>query len=1227
MKKIYFSIFAVLFFCTVLPEYAAAQRIGCESFTATFKAYESRCTATGSIKVNATGGSGMYKYKVTGQININFTSADSITGLSAGVYTLTVNDINTNCSITIPNIIVSGTYQDPRFTLNTLDVSCDNGNNGKITLNDQSFGRAPFRYSIVAPSPMGVGTTNSTGTFNNLIAGVYSIRMMDSCGGIQTRLVTINNYTWKIDSVKFKKISCDTASGYIRVSDSKGNISTIGGIPGLTYGVVRTAGDTIWSTNPNFTFYLAGHSNFELIVRDACGKIKKAPVSVNFTPAVAASVNTSSFTCSSFSASVSGVVNFFNPQFCLYDSSGAEIACNATGIFTNLSYGSYCIKAHDSCSDTSIVRCFRKTSPTINVGNAVILSNKTCASFSAAITGQIGLTAPNYCLFDSAQTLIRCNTTGIFNNLPYGNYCITVRDGCRDTTLQRCFTGRKPVPLVPSVFVPNYLGCSYFSIAAFGDSLTNPRFCIADSSGAIVTCNYSGIFDSLRYGNYCITIHDSCYDTTITRCISVLGPQVFNDLRVNLSNKLCLNFTATVTSNNLIGPNYCLYTGAAVLVACNNTGVFNNLPYGTYCAKVHNSCPDTTFTSCFTVLAPRPAMDANVSISNRTCGTFSIKTTGEQNFTSPRYCLYKNNNVLLSCNSTGVFSNIAYGNYCLQIKDGCYDTVINRCFSAAPTPVRVNVNSRKSCSYGFARLTISVTGGILPVDIRVMSPNGLLFFNGSYNTSSITIDSVPGTLTGEVFKIYVSDNCGNTDSIKTATLASVISHIPVVLPKCPSSTWLNGSGTIRISASSNTGSLTVRIIKKNGLTYSPFVPPSVVSGNVFTFNNLGPATYIIRYKASDACNRYFYDTVTIKPYQYPNLDRSTAYQCDINGFSIGAVVANGVGPFTYEIIGSSPSSPAVITPPQASPLFNINNGTTYSLVRLRALDACGNASLEDASILPLANNGIISTFNCFQIYTTLSVDTLYNSSYDWYLKHSADGTDSTFIGSGFSIYLPNVTPSDTGLYVCHLAVNNGCIKRTYYYRLDGACSHYLPVTLEGFTGRYAGNKVLLSWQMAADGQVNKFLIERKNSNNSFVQIGSVTAVSNATSAAGYQFLDTLPVAENNYYRLKVVSHNNSFAYSNVVALSKKQGINGISVYPNPVSDVLTIDFNKTGVNHWYKIRLVNLLNQVVRENNYHNSAGSKLQIIRSKDIGAGVYVIKLFDLTTGEEYSQKVVFQ
>ena len=1221
MRKLYLMIVTILFY-QLSPFKTQAQ--SCSGFFATCISYESRCAATGSIKMNAGGGSGNYQYKVTGPVSTSFTSTDSITGLSAGVYTVTVNDINSNCTVTINNVIVPGSYADPRFTLNSVDVSCDNGNNGRINLATQNFGRAPFTYSIVAPSPMGIGTINSTGTFNNLIAGVYSIRLTDSCGGIQTRLVTIQNYTWKIDSVRFQKISCDSASGYIRVSDSRGNISTVTGIPGLLYGVVRTAGDTIWSSNPNFTFYLGSQNNFEAIVKDPCGKIKKFPVAVNFEPSVGNTVHTYDFTCNSFSANLSNVVNFSGTQFCLFDDNNVQIDCNSNGLFTNLIYGSYCISAHDSCSDTTITRCFTATPPPVSVANDVYISNKTCTGFTASITGQIGLTGPQYCLYDSAANQLECNATGVFNNLAYGNYCISIKDSCRDTTLQRCFTAGKPVPVVSPDISPSYYTCTAFGVTVTGDSLTNPLFCLVDTAGNIIYCNNTGVFDSVAYGNYCISVYDSCYDTTIVRCISVAGPEVINTYTSEISNRACSTFTATVFNSNLIGPQYCLYKSSdSTLVACNSTGIFDSLAYGAYYVTAHNKCPDTSFIYDIAAYPPLPSLGANVSISNRTCSSFSVNVSGQQNLNNPQYCLYDSSNVLISCNTTGIFSGLQYGSYCIAMDDGCYDTVITRCFSAQPVPIGLSVSSRKSCNYGFAVLSISITSGVAPYLVKVIKPDGSELISSVYNTASISIDTVPGLQSGEVYTIIVSDNCGGLDSVKNSVTPSIVTHAARVIPKCPSSTWVNGSGTIEATAASNTASLTVRIIKKDNVTLSSQISPSDVNGTVSTFNNLGPGSYIIRYRINDRCNKYLYDTVTVPAYQYPSLDRSSAYQCDNNGFSVGAVVSNGVGPYMYEIIGSTPATPAIITSPQSNPVFSINNGAVYSLIRLRVVDACGNATLEDASVLPLANNGITNNYNCFQISTTLSVDAIAAATYAWYKKHTVNDADSIFIDSTQSVYLPFVLPVDTGLYVCHLNVNNGCIKRSYYYRLDGSCYNYLPVSLQEFNGQYHENNVLLHWKMASAEGIKRFEVERKINKN-FKQVGVVYVPVDPPSGAQYLFTDVLPDPTLNYYRLKIVRYNNSVEYSDIVILNRLSGQAFASIYPNPVQESIKVDFMQ---GHRYGIQLATVAGKVVTQM-FHDAGLSKTLVInRPQAAGAGIYILKISDLTKGVEMAQKIIFR
>src|SRR5690348_5727129 len=159
----------------------------CSALDFTYTTKESRCIATGSVKVNITGGSGNYNIKVTGPVTTAFTSSTTITGLSSGTYTVTVKDITKGCVIEKTNIIVGGSYGEPRFLLSKTDVTCMNGTDGTVSINNQLFGRATFTYTIVAPSPSKVGTTNSTGNFSGLVAGEYAIELKDSCGGQQTR--------------------------------------------------------------------------------------------------------------------------------------------------------------------------------------------------------------------------------------------------------------------------------------------------------------------------------------------------------------------------------------------------------------------------------------------------------------------------------------------------------------------------------------------------------------------------------------------------------------------------------------------------------------------------------------------------------------------------------------------------------------------------------------------------------------------------------------------------------------------------------------------------------------------------------------------------------------------------------------------------------------------------------------------------------------------------------
>ncbi|MBD0287218.1 MAG: hypothetical protein ICV79_17590 [Flavisolibacter sp.] len=151
----------LLFVCTVaLYHYTNAQ--GCESLNVSYSTAESRCVSTGSITVSVSGGSGSYNYKAIGPVTTPFTSSNVITGLQPGSYSIIVKDIISNCETTVSGAVIPGSYSDPRFQLTHTNVTCA-GNDGIISVSNQQYGRAPFSYSIIAPSASNVGVVSATG--------------------------------------------------------------------------------------------------------------------------------------------------------------------------------------------------------------------------------------------------------------------------------------------------------------------------------------------------------------------------------------------------------------------------------------------------------------------------------------------------------------------------------------------------------------------------------------------------------------------------------------------------------------------------------------------------------------------------------------------------------------------------------------------------------------------------------------------------------------------------------------------------------------------------------------------------------------------------------------------------------------------------------------------------------------------------------------------------------
>ncbi|MGH2564360.1 MAG: hypothetical protein ACRDE5_07600, partial [Ginsengibacter sp.] len=424
------------------------------------------------------------------------------------------------------------------------------------------------------------------------------------------------------------------------------------------------------------------------------------------------------------------------------------------------------------------------------------------------------------------------------------------------------------------------------------------------------------------------------------RCFTVIKPIPSICASVNISNNACTTFSASIgCQSNTHIDQYCIYTSTGTLVACNTTGVFDNLPYGSYCIKAHNdpACYDTTITRCFTTKKPVPSLASGVSISNQNCTGFNVNVQSPTNLSNPQFCLYNSLNTLISCNATGTFTNISYGSYCIKLQNdiACYDTIITRCFTATGTPTHISLSASKSCAVvGNTDLKVTISSGTPSYSISLYKPDNTLIQTISTGSSSYTFAGTSNLAAGLKYKIVVTDQCGNKDSGYVTPVASTVTRVITLNPKCPSALWTAGSADVIINITQNIGggSVTPTLIKKNGSTVS--IGASSSSGSTYTFSDLGPASYIFDTYIS-SCSVHLYDTVIVHSYIYPDLFGSRAYQCDNGSFTVNVNAINGVAPYLYEIFGSIPSSPGINAGPQASPVFTVSNGNSYSLVRLR----------------------------------------------------------------------------------------------------------------------------------------------------------------------------------------------------------------------------------------------------------------------------------------------------
>ena len=163
----------------------------------------------------------------------------------------------------------------------------------------------------------------------------------------------------------------------------------------------------------------------------------------------------------------------------------------------------------------------------------------------------------------------------------------------------------------------------------------------------------------------------------------------------------------------------------------------------------------------------------------------------------------------------------------------------------------------------------------------------------------------------------------------------------------------------------------------------------------------------------------------------------------------------------------------------------------------------------------------------------------------------------------------------------------------------------LPLTLLTFTVNKSGDNVALSWKTASEINVSRIEIEHSSNSRNWLAIGSVAAQNNNSNT--YNFVHTVPVNGNNYYRLKMIDRDGKFVLSDVRMVRFDDGnANKMVLVPNP-SNTNAILYIPIAAENRY-IKIYNAIGSMVRQ--FKVDAGTSQLRINTSNLAAGIYFIR-----------------
>lgn len=231
-----------------------------------------------------------------------------------------------------------------------------------------------------------------------------------------------------------------------------------------------------------------------------------------------------------------------------------------------------------------------------------------------------------------------------------------------------------------------------------------------------------------------------------------------------------------------------------------------------------------------------------------------------------------------------------------------------------------------------------------------------------------------------------------------------------------------------------------------------------------------------------------------------------------------------------------------------------------------------------------------------------------------YTPMSTTGQYGSAFSPGTNSVLLNIPKGDLipgNVYYLRIIHNNvGGNSWRAPYRFHFTPATPLPLELLSFSGLANQKEVNLFWTTMNESGTANFDIERSDNAFHFDKIGSIPAKVQNANTNSYTFTDGDAQPGMNYYRLKMIDLDGSFTYSKQISIVLKREVAAISLFPNPASTELTLQF-ESATKEELSVMIYNAMGQTLLHQDFLPEAGFNQIKLDVSSLSQGLYFMEI----------------